>query len=61
MYYSLSYNFLQNLVGWAPHAYFNVIRESESPSQRSQITHASSIQDELPLQMEQMESGTRYI
>lgn len=38
--------------GWAPHAFFHMIRESESSQSRP---------DEFPLQMEQIENGTIYL
>ncbi|KAL5164424.1 Lipid phosphate phosphatase 2 [Glycine soja] len=47
--------------GWAPHAFFLMMRESDSPSQRGSQTPDTTRLDEFPLQMAEMESGTRYM
>ncbi|RDX65977.1 putative lipid phosphate phosphatase 4, partial [Mucuna pruriens] len=46
--------------GWAPHAFFHKMVEDECSTQQGSESHASRL-DELPLQMEQLESGTRYM
>ncbi|TKY47197.1 lipid phosphate phosphatase 4 [Spatholobus suberectus] len=48
--------------GWAPHAFLHMIRERECSAQRGseETPHVSRL-DEFPLQMEQMENGTRYM
>jgi len=53
--------FCSKSVGWAPHAFFLMMRESDSPSQRGSQTPDTTRLDEFPLQMAEMESGTRYM
>ncbi|XP_020224715.1 probable lipid phosphate phosphatase 4 [Cajanus cajan] len=47
--------------GWAPHAFFHMMGENQCSSQLGNQSSIVSRLDEYPLQLEQMENGTRYM